>query len=106
MVDYAFNHWYDITTMVAELIYHDKVMEKDGGIVEVKIWSVPVSSDKPHGYKYSLVYIKHGIRIVGYDNAEGKGDHRHYGDKEEVYEFKDISKLYRDFYQDVRRSKK
>jgi len=53
-----------------------------------------------------LVYIKHGIRIVGYDNAEGKGNHRHYGDKEEAYEFKDISKLYRDFYRDIRRSKK
>ena len=89
--------------MVAELIYHDKVMEKDGGIVEVKIWSVPVSSDKPHGYKYSLVYIKHGIRIVGYDNAEGKGDHRHYHEREEPYGFKDVESLLRDFQNDVER---
>ena len=36
------------------------------------------SGDKPHGVKYSIVYIKGGKRLAGYDNAEGKGDHRHY----------------------------
>ena len=25
--------------------------------------------DKPHGYKYSLVYIVKGERVIGYDNA-------------------------------------
>jgi len=44
----------------------------------MKIWQVPVSEDKPHGYKYSLVYIVGGERLIGYDNAEGKGDHRHF----------------------------
>jgi len=43
-------------------------------LVEIRIWSVPASHKRPHGYKYSLVYIKSGNRIVGYDNAEGKGD--------------------------------
>ena len=88
--------------MKAELLYHEKWMEADK-IIEIKIWSVPVSSDKPQGYKYSFAYVKGGNRIVGYDNAEGKGDHRHYRDKEEPYEFKNISKLFEDFYHDVRR---
>jgi hypothetical protein len=88
--------------MKAELVYHDKWMEADN-IVEIKIWSVPASHKRPHGYKYSLVYIKSGNRIVGYDNAEGKGDHRHYGDKEEPYGFQSIEKLFKDFYKDVRR---
>ena len=26
----------------------------------------------------SFVYIVKGKRVIGYDNAEGKGDHRHY----------------------------
>ncbi len=96
------NRWYDITNMKAELIYHDKWM-KDDNIVEIRIWSVPITKDKPHGYKYSLVYIKRGIRIVGYDNAEGRKDHRHYGESEESYEFKGIDKLFEDFYEDIRR---
>ena len=56
--------------------------------------------------KYSLVYIVKGKRVIGYDNAEGKGDHRHYGDKEEVYTFKSVDKLFEDFYNDIKRVKK
>ena len=63
---------------------------------------MPKSEDKPHGYKYSLVHIRSGNRVVGYDNAEGKGDHRHYGDKEMPYKFKGINKLFEDFYKDLR----
>ncbi|WP_461833403.1 toxin-antitoxin system TumE family protein [Desulfothermus sp.] len=47
-------------------------------MVEIKIWKVKKTQDKPQGLKYSLVYIEKGKRIIGYDNAEGKGDHRHY----------------------------
>jgi len=48
--------------MSAELLIHDKVKDSHGGIVEIKIWSVPKSKDRPHGYRFSLVYIKHGKR--------------------------------------------
>ncbi len=85
----------------AALIIKDKVCLENGAIVEVRLWSVPVSDDKPYGYKYSLVYIVAGERIIGYDNAEGKGDHRHYGKQEEPYIFKDIDTLIKDFYNDV-----
>lgn len=44
--------------MKAELIYHDKVIEKPNSIVEIMVWSIPKTSDKPHGYKYSLVFEK------------------------------------------------
>ncbi|HHT9146678.1 MAG TPA: toxin-antitoxin system TumE family protein [Candidatus Wunengus sp. YC61] len=91
--------------MRAKLIYHDKVVEAKDCIIEITIWSVPTSVDKPQGYKYSLVYIKNGSLIVGYDNAEDKGDHRHYADKEEPYKFKSINKLFEDFYIDLRRVK-
>lgn len=46
--------------MRTKLIYHDKVVEAKDSIIEITIWSVPTSADKPHGYKYSLVYIKNG----------------------------------------------
>ena len=88
--------------MKAELLIHDKGKDRHGGIIEVKIWLVPKSADRPQGYKYSLVYIKHGKRILGYDNAEGKGDHRHYNDKEMPYKFTSVKKLFEDFYGDLK----
>ncbi|MDN3512316.1 MAG: DUF6516 family protein [Candidatus Jettenia sp. CY-1] len=74
-LDSFVNIWYYNTMMKAELIYYDKVIEEPNSIVELTVWSIPKTSDKPHGYKYSLVFVKAGKRIVGYDNAEGKGDH-------------------------------
>jgi hypothetical protein len=51
--------------------------------------------------KYSLVYIREGKRVIGYDNAEGKGHHRHYKGKEVAYDFRNVDLLIEDFYEDV-----
>ena len=88
------------------LIKHSKVVEDTGNIIEVKLWQVEPTFDKPHGYKYSLVYVVRGKRIIGYDNAEGKGDHRHYGSRTETYRFTDLRTLVNDFYGDVEKFKK
>ena len=87
--------------MKAELIFHRKNVEANGDIIEMKMWKVPISKDKPKGVKYSLAYIKGGKRIVGYDNAEGKGNHRHYKEREEPYSFRGVDVLINDFYRDV-----
>ncbi len=87
--------------MKANLIYHVKEIDASGDIIEIKIWQVPKSKDKPHGIKYSLAYIREGERVVGYDNAEGKGDHKHAGDREMPYKFKNVDQLFADFYQDI-----
>ena len=89
--------------MKARLAYHTKDVEENGNILEIKIWQVPVTKDKPHGFKYSLAYIINGKRTVGYDNGEGKGDHRHIKEKEFYYEFKTIGKLFEDFKKDIAR---
>ncbi len=89
--------------MKAELLYHEKKYYGDGTFREIKIWRVPKSADKPHGFKYSFVYIVDGERVIGYDNAEGRGDHRHHGEKDLPYKFQDIEKLWNDFNSDVRR---
>ncbi len=89
----------------AKLVRHVKVREDNGNIIEVKMWQINPATAKPHGYKYSLVYIVKGKRIIGYDYAEGKGDHRHYGGKLELYHFKDLRSLAEDFYKDIERYK-
>ncbi len=87
--------------MEVELLHHTKKVKPDGDIIEIKIWKVPVSDDKPFGVKYSLVFVRDGKRVIGYDNAEGKGDHKHIGDKELPYNFTTVKKLFDDFYRDL-----
>jgi hypothetical protein len=68
------------------------------------IWKLPgLDSERPHGLKYSLFYGVSGKRLVGYDNERGKGDHRHYGDKEQKYNFQTVDVLIQDFETDVAR---
>jgi len=87
--------------MKSKLLYHVKEYFSDGSLQEIKIWQVLGSKDKLHGLKYSLVYIIGGERIIGYDNAEGKGDHKHYREKECPYSFEGIEKLWEDFQRDI-----
>lgn len=87
--------------MKTELLHHTKKADPNGDIIEVTIWKVPVSKDKPFGMKYSLVFIRDGKRVIGYDNAEGKGDHKHIKDQELQYKFTTVKKLFKDFYSDI-----
>lgn len=91
--------------MKAELVYHEKKYFSDGSFQEIKIWKVSKSKDKLHGLKYSFAYIVNDKRVVGYDNAEGKGDHKHYKGKEYPYKFQSLEKLWNDFKKDIERYK-
>ncbi len=51
--------------------------------------------------KYSLVYIFNGRRLIGYDNHERKGDHRHHRSVTRPYAFKSVDRLIEDFLSDV-----
>ena len=78
----------------------------DAGIVEINIWRVPaLVAPCEHHYKYRLVYVVNNVRIVGYDNERGKGDHRHLGAIESPYQFVNISTLLVDFWHDVERDR-
>jgi len=58
----------------------------------MKMWNVPVSKDRPEGVRYSLVYVRGGKRM---------GHHRHHRDQENLYSFRGVDVLIRDFYRDV-----
>jgi hypothetical protein len=81
-----------------------KTKERYGaGLVEIVIWRVPEPVPaSEHPFKYRLVYVVDGRRIVGDDNERGKGDHRHLGEREEGYRFIDPDRLLTDFWNDVR----
>ena len=88
--------------MAAQLITSIKNVNPDGSILEIVIWKVP----KPvppteHGYKYRAVYVVNGVRIVGFDNERGKGDHCHIDGNEVPYTFSSVAQLVEDFIEAV-----
>jgi hypothetical protein len=73
-----------------------------GGVIEIVVWDVPAPvRPSVHGFKYRLVFVRSGKRMVGYDNEFGKGDHRHIGEVETPYRFIDVDTLLADFWRDV-----
>lgn len=73
-----------------------------GGVVEMTVWSVPLPvPPSEHAFKYRMVFVRGGQRLVGYDNERGEGDHKHIGAREHRYRFTDIDTLVADFLRDV-----
>lgn len=90
--------------MKAKLLFRDKYLYRDGAIREMTLWQLPkANKERPHGLKYSLFYGFPGKCLVRYDNEQGKGDHRHYGDREESYIFRSVQQLVDDFKADIAR---
>ncbi|MBI4064423.1 MAG: hypothetical protein HY401_09015 [Elusimicrobia bacterium] len=88
--------------MKARLFFRHKHIYADGAIAEIRAWVVSRDKRTPEGYKYSLVYVdSKGKRLLGYDNAEGKGHHRHEGNREESVKFDSVEELVKRFLVEV-----
>lgn len=62
------------------------------------VWKVPQPvPPSTHGFKYRAVYVVNGVRIVGFDNERGKGDHCHLDGVECPYRFTTVEQLVEDF---------
>ncbi len=84
--------------MQAKLITRFKNITPDGGVIELVVWKVPTPVPPTgHGYKYRAVYALGGLRIVGFDNERGKGDHCHLDGQELPYSFVSVEQLVEDF---------
>jgi len=84
--------------------HESSVVFADGCFIRIRVWEVPQPvPPSEHRFKYSCFYGRRGARLVLYDNERGKGDHRHYGEREEAYVVRDIETLLADFIADVRR---
>lgn len=88
--------------MKAEKITEHKSVSADGSIIQFVVWKLPVPvPPTTHGFKYRMVYIRDGIRVVGFDNERGKGDHKHLDGQEYPYTFTTIGQLIEDFLTEV-----
>ena len=87
-----------IANTSSELITRFKDVTEDGGVIELVVWRVsrPVPPTR-HGYKYRAAYSIGGVRIVGFDNERGKGDHCHLHGRELPYTFTTVDTLVEHF---------
>ncbi len=84
--------------MQATLILRQTRSFKDGAASHIVVWLVPDPvPPSGHSFKYRLVYVVEGVRVIGFDNERGKGDHRHLHDVETAYAFTSIAALLEDF---------
>ncbi|NBP36642.1 MAG: hypothetical protein EBV01_14780 [Betaproteobacteria bacterium] len=84
--------------MSATLVTRFKNINADGSILEVVVWRLPRPvAPSTHPYKYRAVYAVGGVRIVGFDNERGKGDHCHLDGAEHRYAFVSVEQLIEDF---------
>jgi len=68
------------------------------------LWQLPRPlPGSTHRFKYRLAYVVEGKCVLRYDNESGKGDHRHFGEKERAYEFSGPEQLIADFERDIAR---
>lgn len=88
--------------MNTKLMLNERHTISEFSFVEMVVWHLP--SPLPgsgHNFKYRLAFVVNGSCVLRYDNEAGKGDHRHKGGEEIVYQFITPQILLDDFWHDV-----
>lgn len=84
--------------MKARVITRFKDVTPEGGVIELVVWRVPEPvSPSEYSFKYRAAYAIDGVRVVGFDNERGKGDHSHVRGAERSYPFVSVEQLIEDF---------
>lgn len=85
-------------------LLRQRIVFSENKFAELVLWRLaqPVT-ESTHSFKYRLAYVVNGKCVLRYDNEAGKGDHRHWGDRETDYIFTTPEKLLADFQQDIER---
>jgi Family of unknown function (DUF6516) len=90
--------------MKATELLRRRVAYGEAAFAELVLWQLPVPlPGSAHAYKYRLAYVVSGVCVLRYDNESGKGDHRHFRDKESRYVFDGVDKLLGAFQRDIER---
>ena len=90
--------------MNAVELVRTRITYSEAAFAELVLWQVPKPvAGSTHRFKYRLAYVVRDVCVLRYDNEVGKGDHRHYGDKESIYKFTTPDQLVADFQRDMAR---
>lgn len=93
-----------MNNMKATELSRGRIVYSERSFAELILWRL----EKPlpgsiHHFKYRLAFVVDGVCVLRYDNESGKGDHRHFGKKEQPYAFVSPEKLVTDFKYDIAR---
>ena len=93
-----------LNNMKAHELLRRRIPYSEVSFAELVLWqlSSPVPGSA-HTYKYRLSFVVNGVCVLRYDHESGKGDHRHFRDKESRYAFDGVDKLLAAFQRDIER---
>jgi hypothetical protein len=90
--------------MKATELLRRRILYTEAAFAELVLWQLPAPlPGSAHSYKYRLAYVVRGVCVLRYDNESGKGDHRHFRDKESRYSFEDVDSLLAAFQRNIER---
>ncbi len=89
--------------MKAERIERKRHVTEKGNLIITGIWKIPRSKYYPEGIKYSFQFISNNKRILGYDNYNNEGHHKHMYHKKEKFDFTNMKYLKERFTKEVER---
>ncbi len=85
-------------------LLRQRIVLAENKFAELVLWRLTQPlAESEHTFKYRLAYVVNGECVLRYDNEAGKGDHRHWGEKESEYTFSTPEKLLVDFQHDIER---
>ena len=89
--------------MTATRIFDRRISFGERDFAELVAWYVPEAvPPSRHLIECRLAYIVDGVRVIGFDNERGKGDHRHDDGVESPYLFGGVEELVADFIAAIR----
>ncbi|MGO9087655.1 MAG: DUF6516 family protein [Candidatus Sulfotelmatobacter sp.] len=90
--------------MKAAELFRQRIVYAENKFAELVLWRLAEpSAGSTHPFKYRLAFVVNEVCVLRYDNEDGKGDHRHWGQKESDYKFSTPEKLLADFRHDIER---
>ncbi len=93
-----------ISNVKAALVARTRIVHAENAFAELVLWKGPKPiAGSTHAFKYRLAHVVNGVCVVRYDSEVGKGDHRHFGDKESDYSFTTPDALLAAFERDIAR---
>ena len=74
------------------------------GFLELVVWKLPSRWLEARMISNTgLHWSSEDVCVMRYDNEAGKGDHKHLGEIETDYPFRELAQMQRDFWDDVDR---
>jgi Family of unknown function (DUF6516) len=88
--------------MPARLLLRERRIIGEDRFADIVIWQLPRRAPgSSHRFKYRLAFVVDQVCVLRFDNESGKGDHKHIGEEQVVYDFISLTQLVADFWNEI-----